>query len=44
MLTKTVALGVADKGIRINGIAPGTIDTDVNKDVLENKEKKNPEE
>lgn len=44
MLTRTVALEVADKGIRVNGIAPGTINTDVNKDVLENKEKKNQEE
>jgi glucose 1-dehydrogenase len=44
MLTRTAALEVADKGIRVNGIAPGTINTDVNKDVLENKEKKYQEE
>ena len=44
MLTRTVALEVADKGIRVNGIAPGTINTDVNKDVLENREKKYQEE
>ena len=44
MLTRTVALEVANKGIRVNGIAPGTINTDVNKDVLENKEKKHQEE
>ncbi len=43
-LTRTVALEVADKGIRVNGIAPGTINTDVNKDVLEYKEKKYQEE
>ena len=35
MLTKTVALEVADKGIRINGIAPGAIATDMNKEILE---------
>ena len=44
MLTRTVALEVADKGIRVNGIAPGTINTDVNKDVLENKVEKDQEE
>jgi glucose 1-dehydrogenase len=36
MLTKTVALEVADKGIRINGIAPGAIATDMNKDIHNN--------
>lgn len=44
MLTKTVALEVADKGIRVNGIAPGAIATDMNKDMLEDKDKKNQEE
>ncbi len=44
MLTKTVALEVADKGIRVNGIAPGAIATDMNKDMLEGEEKKNQEE
>ncbi|MEJ7640828.1 MAG: glucose 1-dehydrogenase [Candidatus Nitrosocosmicus sp.] len=44
MLTKTVALEVADKGIRVNGIAPGAIATDMNKDILEDEEKKNQEE
>ena len=44
MLTKTVALEVADKGIRVNGIAPGAIVTDMNKDILENDEKKKQEE
>jgi glucose 1-dehydrogenase len=34
MLTKTVALELADKGIRVNGIAPGAIATDMNKDIL----------
>src|SRR5215207_10788486 len=36
MLTKTVALEVADKGIRANGIAPGSIATDMNKDIHKN--------
>ncbi len=44
MLTKTVALELADKGIRVNGIAPGAIATDMNKDVLENQEKKEKKE
>ena len=39
MLTKTVALELADKG-RVNGIAPGAIATDMNKELLENKEEK----
>ena len=40
LLTKTVALELADKGTRVNGIAPGAIATDMNKQVLEDKEKK----
>src|ERR687885_633394 len=44
MLTKTVALELADKGIRVNGIAPGAIATDMNKEVLENQEKKQKKE
>jgi glucose 1-dehydrogenase len=44
LLTKTVALELADKGIRVNGIAPGAIATDMNKEVLEDKEKKIQEE
>lgn len=31
MLTKTIALELADKGIRVNGIAPGSIATEMNK-------------
>lgn len=39
MLTKTVALELADKGIRVNSIAPGAIATDMNKELLEDEEK-----
>ena len=34
MLTKNTAMEVSDKGIRVNGIAPGAIATDMNKDLL----------
>jgi len=44
MFTKNVALEVADKGIRVNGIAPGAIATDMNKDRLEDPNKKRQEE
>jgi glucose 1-dehydrogenase len=44
MLTKTMALEVADKGIRINGIAPGAIATMMNIDILEDANKKKAEE
>jgi glucose 1-dehydrogenase len=44
MLTKTVALELADKGIRVNGIAPGAIATDMNKEILEDEQKKKEEE
>jgi glucose 1-dehydrogenase len=44
MLTKTMALEVADKGIRINAIAPGAIATMMNIDVLQDEEKKTQEE
>ena len=44
MLTKTVALEVAGRGVRVNGIAPGAIATDMNKDILEDEQKKKDEE
>jgi glucose 1-dehydrogenase len=44
MLTKTVALEVADKGIRVNGIAPGAIATDMNIEILEDEQKRKEEE
>jgi glucose 1-dehydrogenase len=40
MLTKSTAMEVADKGIRVNGIAPGAIATDMNKELLEDDQKK----
>ena len=44
ILTKTLALEVADKGIRINSIAPGAIATMMNVDILEDEEKRKAEE
>lgn len=44
MLTKTVALEVADKRIRVNGIAPGAIATDMDKEILEDEQKRKEEE
>ena len=44
MLTKNIALEVADKGIRINGIVPGAIDTAMNKDIMEDPQKKKQDE
>lgn len=44
MLTRNVAFEVADKGIRVNAIAPGAIATDMNKDTLDDPEKKKQEE
>ncbi len=44
MLTKTVALELADKAIRVNGIAPGAIATDMNKEILEDEQKRKEEE
>ena len=44
MLTKNTAMEVADKGIRVNGIAPGAIATHMNKDLLEDEQKKKEKE
>jgi glucose 1-dehydrogenase len=44
MLTKNTAMEVADKGIRVNGIAPGAIATDMNKDLLEDDQKRKEKE
>lgn len=44
MLTKTVVLELADKGIRVNGIAPRAIATDTNKEIFKDEQKKKEEE
>ena len=35
MFTKTAALELAQDGIRVNNLAPGAIETDINRDVIE---------
>lgn len=35
MFTKTVAVELAPRGIRVNNLAPGAVETDINRDVLD---------
>lgn len=44
MLTKNTAMEVAEKGIRVNGIAPGAIATDMNRDLLEDEQRRKEKE
>ena len=39
-ITKSIALELADAGIRVNGIIPGIVDTDTNKDIIKNDQKR----
>jgi NAD(P)-dependent dehydrogenase (short-subunit alcohol dehydrogenase family) len=40
-LTKSIALELADKGIRVNGIVPGLVFNDINKELVEDENKRN---
>jgi NAD(P)-dependent dehydrogenase (short-subunit alcohol dehydrogenase family) len=43
-ITKTIALELADKGIRVNGIIPGLVDKDMNEELCEDTYKINQKE
>jgi NAD(P)-dependent dehydrogenase (short-subunit alcohol dehydrogenase family) len=43
-ITKTIALELADTGIRVNGIIPGLVDTDINKEIKDDKQKRTEKE
>lgn len=40
-LTKSIALELADKGIRVNGIVPGLVFNDINEELVDDSNKKN---
>lgn len=40
-LTKSIALELADKGIRVNGIVPGLVFNDIDKELVEDENKRN---
>ncbi len=40
-LTKSIALELADKGIRVNGIVPGLVFSDINEELVEDANKRN---
>lgn len=43
-ITKTIALELADTGIRVNGIIPGIVYTDMNREIIENEQKRQQKE
>ncbi len=43
-ITKSVALELADTGIRVNGIIPGLVTTDLSEELIENEQKRNQKE
>jgi NAD(P)-dependent dehydrogenase (short-subunit alcohol dehydrogenase family) len=40
-LTKSIALELADKGIRVNGIVPGLVFNDINEELVKDTDKRN---
>lgn len=43
-ITKTIALELADKGIRVNGIIPGLVSNDIHEELIKNQDKRNQRE